>query len=242
MILYPAIDIKGGRCVRLRQGRMEDATVYGDDPSAMARRWASEGAEALHIVDLDGAMEGEPKNAEAVAAVRQAVAVPIQVGGGIRSLEAAALYLDQGVETVIVGTRAAVDADFLASLSSAYPGRVAVGIDARDGLVALKGWTEVSELPASELARRVQDLGASRIIYTDIARDGMLTGPNVEATRALAQSVSLPVIASGGVGSLEDVQRLKALEADGVAGIIVGKALYEKTLSLAEALKALAQG
>lgn len=242
MILYPAIDIKGGRCVRLRQGRMEDATVYGDDPSAMARRWVSEGAEALHIVDLDGAMEGQPKNAEAVVAVRQAVSVPIQVGGGIRSLEAAALYLDQGLETVIVGTRAAVDADFLSSLSSAYPGRVAVGIDARDGLVALKGWTEVSELPAAELARRVQDLGASRIIYTDIARDGMLTGPNVEATRALARSVSMPVIASGGVGSIEDIQKLKALEADGVAGIIVGKALYEETLSLAKALSVLAEG
>ncbi len=241
MILYPAIDIQGGRCVRLVQGRMEESTVYGDDPAAMARRWMDHGAEALHIVDLDGAKEGEPVNVEPVLAVRRAVELPLQVGGGIRSLEAAASYLEAGVERVIVGTRAAVDEAFLASLCSAHPGRVAVGIDARDGRVALKGWTEVSALEAVELARRVEDLGASAVIYTDIARDGMLAGPNVEATRALARSVSLPVIASGGVATLEDLRRIKGLESDGVQGVIVGKALYEETLSLADALSVLAE-
>lgn len=220
---------------------MEEATVYGEDPSAMARRWVAEGAGALHVVDLDGAMEGEPRNVESVLAIRESVAVPVQVGGGIRSLEAAALYLDRGVDTVIVGTRAAVDSQFLASLCSAHPGRVAVGIDARDGRVALKGWREVSELDAVELALRVQDLGASKIIYTDILRDGMLTGPNVEATGALARRVGLPVVASGGVGTLEDLRRLKALEPEGVEGIVIGKALYEKTISLPEALAALAE-
>lgn len=241
MIIYPAIDIKGGKCVRLLQGRMDDVTVYGDDPAAMARRWVEEGAEALHIVDLDGARDGRPVNLDSVLSVRAAVDVPLQVGGGIRSMEAAASYLGEGLDRVIIGTRAAVDAEFLASLCASYPGRVAVGIDARDGRVALKGWTEVTELEAVELALRVQDLGASTIIYTDIARDGMLQGPNIEATGALARRVSIPVIASGGVSRLEDIRRLKRLERDGVEGIIVGKALYEAAISLAEALAALVE-
>lgn len=236
MMLYPAIDIQGGRCVRLVQGRMDEATVYGEDPSAMARRWVAEGAQALHIVDLDGAREGRPQNGEAVLAIRRAVSVPLQVGGGLRTSEAAASYLDAGVDRVVVGTRAALDGEFLAELCEAHPGRVAVGIDARDGRVALKGWTEVIALEALELARRAEDLGASSIIYTDIARDGTLSGPNVEAVGALARDVSLPVIASGGVATVEDLRRLKALEADGVEGVIVGKALYEETLTVAEAL------
>ena len=240
-MLYPAIDIQGGRCVRLVQGRMEEATVYGDDPAAMARRWVAEGAEALHIVDLDGAREGQPQNGEAVLAIRRAVAVPLQVGGGLRSREAAAAYLDVGVERVVLGTRAAVDGEFLAEICAAHPGRVAVGIDARDGQVALKGWTEVIPLEAPELARRAEDLGAAAVIYTDIARDGTLSGPNVEAVSSLARQVTLPVIASGGVATVEDLRRLKALEADGVEGVIVGKALYEETLTVAEALAALAE-
>ncbi|MEE9519286.1 MAG: 1-(5-phosphoribosyl)-5-[(5-phosphoribosylamino)methylideneamino]imidazole-4-carboxamide isomerase, partial [bacterium] len=234
MILYPAIDIQGGRCVRLFQGRMEEATVYGDDPAAMARRWVDEGAGALHVVDLDGARNGRPQNVDEVLAIRRAVAVPIQVGGGLRSHEAAVAYLEAGIERVVLGTRAAVDADFLAELCAAHPGRVAVGIDARDGLVALKGWTEIIPLEADELARRVENIGASAIIYTDIARDGTLTGPNVEAVAAVARVVALPVIASGGVATVEDLRSLKALAADGVEGVIVGKALYEGTVSVAE--------
>ncbi|MCZ6701253.1 MAG: 1-(5-phosphoribosyl)-5-[(5-phosphoribosylamino)methylideneamino]imidazole-4-carboxamide isomerase [bacterium] len=241
MILYPAIDIQGGRCVRLFQGRMEEATVYGDDPAAMARRWVDEGAGALHVVDLDGARNGRPQNVDEVLAIRSAVAVPIQVGGGLRSHEAAAAYLEAGIERVVLGTRAAVDADFLAELCAAHPGRVAVGIDARDGLVALKGWTEIIPLEADELARRVENIGASAIIYTDIARDGTLTGPNVEAVAAVARGVALPVIASGGVATVEDLRSLKALAADGVEGVIVGKALYEGTVSVAEALSALSE-
>lgn len=241
MMLYPAIDIQGGRCVRLVQGRMEEATVYGEDPAAMARRWVAEGAEALHIVDLDGAREGQPQNGEAVLAIRRAVAVPLQVGGGLRSREAAAAYLDAGVERVVLGTRAAVDGEFLAEICTAHPGRVAVGIDARDGQVALKGWTELIPLEALELARRAEELGAAAVIYTDIARDGTLSGPNVEAVSSLARQVTLPVIASGGVATVEDLRRLKALEADGVEGVIVGKALYEETLTVAEALAALAE-
>ncbi|MFB3072385.1 MAG: 1-(5-phosphoribosyl)-5-[(5-phosphoribosylamino)methylideneamino]imidazole-4-carboxamide isomerase [bacterium] len=241
MILYPAIDIQGGRCVRLFQGRMEEATVYGDDPAAMARRWVDEGAGALHVVDLDGARNGRPQNVDEVLAIRRAVAVPIQVGGGLRSHEAAAAYLEAGIERVVLGTRAAVDADFLAELCAAHPGRVAVGIDARDGLVALKGWTEIIPLEADELARRVENIGASAIIYTDIARDGTLTGPNVEAVAAVARGVALPVIASGGVATVEDLRSLKALAADGVEGVIVGKALYEGTVSVAEALSALSE-
>lgn len=240
-MLYPAIDIQGGRCVRLVQGRMEEATVYGDDPAAMARRWVAEGAEALHIVDLDGAREGQPQNGEAVLAIRRAVAVPLQVGGGLRSREAAAAYLDAGVERVVLGTRAAVDGEFLAEICAAHPGRVVVGIDVRDGRVALKGWTEVIPLEAPELARRAENLGAAAVIYTDIARDGTLSGPNVEAVSSLARQVSLPVIASGGVATVEDLRRLKALEADGVEGVIVGKALYEETLTVAEALAVLAE-
>ncbi|MEE9197221.1 MAG: 1-(5-phosphoribosyl)-5-[(5-phosphoribosylamino)methylideneamino]imidazole-4-carboxamide isomerase, partial [bacterium] len=211
-MLYPAIDIQGGRCVRLVQGRMEEATVYGEDPAAMARRWVAEGAEALHIVDLDGALEGQPQNGEAVLAIRRAVAVPLQVGGGLRSREAAAAYLDAGVERVVLGTRAAVDGEFLAEICAAHPGRVVVGIDARDGQVALKGWTEVIPLEPPELARRAEDLGAAAVIYTDIARDGTLSGPNVEAVSSLARQVTLPVIASGGVATVEDLRRLKALE------------------------------
>ena len=241
MILYPAIDIQGGRCVRLFQGRMEEATVYGDDPAAMARRWVDEGAGALHVVDLDGARNGRPQNVDEVLAIRSAVAVPIQVGGGLRSHEAAAAYLEAGIERVVLGTRAAVDADFLAELCAAHPGRVAVGIDARDGRVALKGWTEIIPLKADELARRVENIGASAIIYTDIARDGTLTGPNVEAVAAVARGVALPVIASGGVATVEDLRSLKALAADGVEGVIVGKALYEGTVSVAEALSALSE-
>ena len=241
MILYPAIDIQGGRCVRLFQGRMEEATVYGDDPAAMARRWVDEGAGALHVVDLDGARNGRPQNVDEVLAIRSAVAVPIQVGGGLRSHEAATAYLEAGIERVVLGTRAAVDADFLAELCAAHPGRVAVGIDARDGLVALKGWTEIIPLEADELARRVENIGASAIIYTDIARDGTLTGPNVEAVAAVARGVALPVIASGGVATVEDLRSLKALAADGVEGVIVGKALYEGTVSVAEALSALSE-
>ena len=240
-MLYPAIDIQEGRCVRLVQGRMEEATVYGEDPAAMARRWVAEGAEALHIVDLDGAREGQPQNSEAVLAIRRAVAVPLQVGGGLRSREAAAAYLDAGVERVVLGTRAAVDGEFLAEICAAHPGRVAVGIDARDGQVALKGWTEVIPLDAPELARRAEDLGAAAVIYTDIARDGTLSGPNVEAVSSLARQVTLPVIASGGVATVEDLRRLKALEADGVEGVIVGKALYEETLTVAEALAVLTE-
>ena len=233
MLIIPATDLKDGACVRLRQGRMDEATVFGNDPLAMATRWVQEGARRLHLVDLNGAFAGEPVNAAAVRAITGAFPeLPVQIGGGIRSRDTAARYLDMGVRWVIIGTQAVKDPDFVAALCAEFPGHVIVGIDARDGMVATEGWAEVSAVRAVDLAQRFREAGVSAIVYTDIARDGMLSGVNLEATRELAEQGGIPVIASGGVATLADVQALAAIEKTGICGAITGRAIYEGTLDL----------
>ncbi len=237
MILYPAIDLKDGACVRLLRGDMAKATVFGPDPAAQAAAFAAAGAEWLHLVDLDGAFAGAPVNAAAVQAILQAVAVPCQLGGGIRDLATVEMWLSRGVARVILGTVAVENPGLVAQAARAFPGRVAVGIDARDGRVATRGWAEVTEVQATDLARRLQDAGVAALIYTDIDRDGAMGGPNIRATEALARAVGIPVIASGGVSRMDD---LLALRATGViAGAISGRALYEGALDLTAALAAL---
>ncbi|WP_025322697.1 1-(5-phosphoribosyl)-5-[(5-phosphoribosylamino)methylideneamino]imidazole-4-carboxamide isomerase [Deferrisoma camini] len=241
MLVIPAIDLKGGRCVRLRQGRMDEATVYGDDPAAVARRWAEAGARRIHVVDLDGAFAGRPENREAIRAIRRAVDVPIELGGGIRDRATAEALFAEGVDYVILGTAALEDPDLVARLAEAHPERVLVGIDARAGRVAVRGWADVTDVAAEDLARDLAGRGAAGFIFTDIERDGMQTGVNLEATAAFARAAGRPVIASGGVSTLRDIERLIPLEAHGVVGVITGRALYEGTLDLAEAI-AVAQG
>ncbi|MBI1815554.1 MAG: 1-(5-phosphoribosyl)-5-[(5-phosphoribosylamino)methylideneamino]imidazole-4-carboxamide isomerase [Deltaproteobacteria bacterium] len=238
MLIIPAIDLKGGRCVRLLRGEMAAETVYGDDPIAMGRRWVSEGAEYLHVVDLDGAVSGAPVNGDAIAALCAALPIPIEVGGGVRTVERAAQLLAAGADRVIFGTAALAHPEVVALACERFPGRIAVGIDARDGKVAVQGWTETSQTTAIDLARRVEAFGVVRIIYTDISRDGTQQGVNVEATRALADAITIPVIASGGVGSLADITALLPCAAAGVAAVIVGRALYTGAVKLAEAIAA----
>jgi phosphoribosylformimino-5-aminoimidazole carboxamide ribotide isomerase len=239
MILYPAIDLKGGQCVRLRQGDMAQATLFNSDPADQARRFAAAGAEWIHVVDLDGAFAGHAVNAAAVEAILAAVANrPCQLGGGIRDLAAIEGWLARGVSRVILGTVAVRDPDLVRQACRQFPGRVAVGIDAKGGHVAVEGWAETSELTVAELALRFEDAGVAAIIHTDIDRDGLLQGVNVEATAALARRVKTPVIASGGVAGLEDLRRL--LEAGSIAGVVAGRALYDGRLILEEALALLA--
>ena len=236
MLVIPAIDLKQGRCVRLRQGRMEEATVFGDDPLAMAQRWVDAGAQRLHIVDLDGAFADLRRNAEAIAGICQAHPhLPVQVGGGIRDVDTIDDYLQAGVRFVIIGTQAVRDPQFARAACGAFPGRVIVGLDARDGRVAVQGWAESSTLTALELALSLQGVGVVAIVYTDIGRDGMLQGVNSQATAALAGAIDIPVIASGGVSNLDDIRRLQQVAVHGIEGVIVGRALYEGTLDLAEA-------
>ena len=236
MILYPAIDLKEGRCVRLRQGDMAQATVFSDDPAAQAKDFAEAGFAWLHIVDLDGALAGRPANGAAVEAILQAVSSPIQLGGGIRDLATAESWLDRGVRRVILGTAAVRDPGFVRAAAKAFPERVAVGIDARDGKVAVEGWAETSELAATALARRFEDSGVAAIIYTDIARDGMLAGLNLEATLALAAGIGIPVIASGGLASMADIERLAEPRCAALGGAIAGRALYDGRIDAEEAL------
>jgi phosphoribosylformimino-5-aminoimidazole carboxamide ribotide isomerase len=236
MILFPAIDLKGGQCVRLLRGEMSAATVFNDDPAAQARDFAAAGFEYLHVVDLDGAFAGRSVNAAAVAAIAGATSLPVQLGGGIRDAAAIAYWLDHGVTRVILGTVALRDPDLVKRACRAHPGRIVVGIDARDGKVAVEGWAETSEMTALDLARRFEDAGAAAIVYTDIDRDGALVGANVEATAALARRLTTPVIASGGVAALADLAALKAEEAAGIAGVICGRALYDGRIDLAAAL------
>lgn len=238
MLVIPAIDLKKGKVVRLEQGRMDRDKQYSDDPAAMARRFAGLGAELIHVVDLDGAFAGEPKNAESVTAIAAASPAPIELGGGIRDLATIAWYLERGVSRVILGTVAHKNPELVAKACREFPGKIVVGIDAKDGLVSIRGWAEITDLPATELARSYQDMGIAAIIYTDISRDGMLSGPSIESTAALARSVKVPVIASGGVATIEHVRALAAHEQDGIAGVITGKAVYEGTLDLAAAIKA----
>jgi phosphoribosylformimino-5-aminoimidazole carboxamide ribotide isomerase len=234
VLLIPAIDLKDGRCVRLRQGRMEEETVFSDDPVRMAARWSSAGARRLHLVDLNGAFAGEPVNGAAIHAIAARYPqLPIQVGGGIRDEATIAAYLDAGVSYCIIGTQAVMEPSLVARACREFPGRIIVGLDARDGQVAIKGWSEITAHRVVDLAARFAEDGVSAIVYTDIGRDGMLTGPNVEATRALAASVSTPVIASGGISSLEDIRSLCGAAHSGIFGAITGRAIYEGTLDFA---------
>lgn len=236
MLMIPAIDLKDGHCVRLRQGLMDDATDYGDDPVAMARRWVDAGARRLHLVDLNGAFAGTPVNGAAVTAIAKAFPqLPIQIGGGIRSAETIEAYLAAGVSYVIIGTKAVKEPAFVAEVCKAFPGHIIVGLDAKDGLVATDGWAEVSTIRATELAKRFEQDGVSAIVYTDISRDGMLQGVNVDATLAMARASRIPVIASGGITDLNDIRALKAVAGEGILGAITGRAIYEGTLDLAEA-------
>lgn len=240
MLLIPAIDLKNGQCVRLRQGKMDDVTVFSTDPVAVARRWADEGAQRLHVVDLDGAIKGQPVNLKVVEKIVAAVKVPVQVGGGIRDEDTVQRLLNAGVQYVMVGTKAVTAPHFLHDLCIEYPRHIIVSIDARDGRVALNGWAKLTGHDAIETAQHCERDGAEAIVYTDIARDGMMNGFNVEATRALARSIKTPVFASGGVSSVADLAALKELEGDGVTGCVVGRALYEGSLTVKDALKALA--
>ncbi|CBL44309.1 1-(5-phosphoribosyl)-5-[(5-phosphoribosylamino)methylideneamino] imidazole-4-carboxamide isomerase [gamma proteobacterium HdN1] len=236
MLVIPAIDLKEGKCVRLRQGRMEDSTVFSDDPVEVALRWINEGARRLHLVDLDGAFEGKPVNAAIVNAIAQrAPKLPIQIGGGIRSLETIEAYLKAGVRYAILGTKAVKEPGFVATACKAFPGHIIVGIDAKDGMVATDGWAEVSTLRADEVARRFEEDGVESIVYTDISRDGMMQGVNVEATASLAKAVRIPIIASGGITNMADIQALAAQASVGILGAITGRAIYEGSLDLREA-------
>lgn len=236
MLVIPAIDLKDGQCVRLKQGRMEDSTTYGEDPVAMAQRWVDAGARRLHLVDLNGAFEGRPVNADAVRAIAARFPdLPIQIGGGIRNREVIQSYLDAGVSWVIIGTQAVRDPDFVRQMCKEFPGHIMVGLDARDGYVATDGWAEVSTMRAVDLARHFAEDGVSAIIYTDISRDGMMNGVNVESTVEMASHGGVPVIASGGVTDIEDVQKLADVAAAGIIGAITGRAIYEDRLDLAEA-------
>jgi phosphoribosylformimino-5-aminoimidazole carboxamide ribotide isomerase len=237
MLLIPAIDLKAGKCVRLRQGRMDDVTVFSDDPVAMARRWADEGAERLHLVDLDGAIKGEPVNLKVVEDIAAAIDIPVQVGGGIRDEDTVQRYLNAGVQYVIIGTKAVNAPHFLHDLCLEFPRHIIVGLDAKDGRVALNGWTKVTAHDVIETAIHCERDGVEAIIYTDIGRDGMMQGFNAESTGKLARAIKTPVFASGGVTSLDDIRRLRELEGDGVAGAIIGRALYENSFSLADAVK-----
>jgi len=236
MLIIPAIDLKDGKCVRLRQGRMEDSTVFGDDPVDMARRWVEAGARRLHLVDLNGAFAGEPVNGEIVQAIaRRYPDLPIQIGGGIRSPETIEAYLQAGVSWVIIGTKAVREPEFVSEMCRQFPGHIIVGLDARDGRVATDGWAEVSGVRAVDLAKRFAGDGVHAIVYTDIARDGMMQGVNVEATAVLAEEAGIPVIASGGVTDMGDIRRLAAVADKGILGAITGRAIYEGTLDVAEA-------
>lgn len=235
MIIIPAIDLKDGRCVRLLQGRKEDATVYSNDPVETAKRWESCGASLLHIVDLDGAFTGEQKNIESIRRIREAVKMQIEVGGGIRDTNRIDLLISTGIDRVILGTAAIEMPALVKEACKKYQERVLVGIDAKDGLVAVKGWVEVTTVKAKELALRMQGYGAAGIIYTDISKDGMMTGPNIEATREMVEALNIPVIASGGVSSIDDIKKLMGIK--GLLGAITGKAIYSGAIDLKEAIK-----
>ncbi|PPR22994.1 MAG: 1-(5-phosphoribosyl)-5-[(5-phosphoribosylamino)methylideneamino] imidazole-4-carboxamide isomerase [Alphaproteobacteria bacterium MarineAlpha10_Bin2] len=240
MILYPAIDLKDGQCVRLVRGEMAHATVFSDDPAAQARSFADAGFAWIHVVDLNGAFAGRPVNGDAVDAILAAVTIPVQLGGGIRDMDTIEYWLARGVARVILGTIALRDPELVRTACRTHPGHIAVGIDARDGRVAVEGWAETSDTDAPKLAQQFEDAGVTAIIYTDIGRDGALEGPNVDATAALARGITTPVIASGGVSSHADLQALKAEESTGIEGVICGRALYDGRIEPATALALLA--
>jgi phosphoribosylformimino-5-aminoimidazole carboxamide ribotide isomerase len=242
MIVIPAIDLKEGKCVRLEQGLMERDTVFNERPADQAREWESQGGELLHIVDLDGAFAGVPRNREAIASIVESISIPTQLGGGIRDIETIEAYLELGIGRVILGTAAIRTPELVVEGCRLFPGRIVVGIDAKNGMVAVQGWAEVTGISAVELARRFEGNGVAAIIYTDISRDGMMAGPNIEATRKLAESVKIPIIASGGVSTLADIQNLMAIESSGVTGVITGKAIYTGAFRLADAIELTRKG
>ena len=237
MEIIPAIDLKGGKCVRLLQGDMERDTVFSDDPVAMAKKWEDAGAPRLHVVDLDGAFKGEPANRRIIEQIVDALHIPVQVGGGIRDLETVGSYVEAGVDRVILGTIAQRDPKLVVRACELFHERIVVGIDAKDGMVAVEGWAEVTSKSAMDLAAEYEDYGVAAIIYTDISRDGMMQGVNIEATRELALSVDIPIIASGGVSSIDDIKSLLPTEKDGVEGVITGRAIYSGSLDLKEAVE-----
>jgi phosphoribosylformimino-5-aminoimidazole carboxamide ribotide isomerase len=237
MLIIPAVDIKGGRCVRLLQGREDSETVFGHDPSVMAARWEAEGAQLLHVVDLDGAFKKSPQNIEAIQRIVDSVDIPIQLGGGIRNMETVSMFLNLGVKRVIIGTEAIRNPGLVEEACRAFPDQIIAGIDAREGMVAIEGWTETTEREAIEVARSFDALGLAGIVFTDIHKDGMQSGPNIKETKKLAESVSTPIIASGGVNDINDIRALVAIESAGVVGVITGRALYEGTLVLKDALE-----
>ncbi len=238
MLLIPAIDLKEGKCVRLRQGRMEDDTVFSDDPVAVAGRWVEAGAKRLHLVDLDGAFAGKPKNAEIIHAIVEAYPdVPVQIGGGIRDEDTIQAYLEAGVQYVIIGTKAVSEPHFVRDVAIEFPGHIIIGLDAKDGRVAIDGWSKLSRHDVVDLAQKFEANGVSAIIYTDISRDGMMQGVNVEATAKLARSVNIPIIASGGITNIDDIKALGEVAHEGIMGAITGRAIYEGTLDFAEAEK-----
>ena len=238
MLIIPAIDIKNGKCVRLKQGRMSDETIFSDKPEEMAKKWFDCGAERLHLVDLDGAVSGKPVNRETISRIVESVPIPVELGGGVRDMVTLRAYFDLGLQYVILGTVAHKDPDFVKEACRLYPGQIILGIDARNNRIAVEGWTEEIDLTPAALAERFENDGLAAIIYTDINRDGMRTGCNVEATGALAGTTRVPVIASGGISEIDDVLRILPLAADGVMGLITGRALYDGSLDLAAAIKA----
>ncbi|AYH42613.1 1-(5-phosphoribosyl)-5-[(5-phosphoribosylamino)methylideneamino]imidazole-4-carboxamide isomerase [Azoarcus sp. DN11] len=237
MLLIPAIDLKDGQCVRLKQGEMDDATVFSEQPAAMARHWIDLGARRLHLVDLNGAFAGKPKNGTAIRAIVDEVGddIPVQLGGGIRDLDTIEHYLDNGISYIIIGTAAVKNPGFLHDACGAFPGHIIVGLDAKDGKVAVDGWSKMTGHDVVDLAKKYEDYGVEGVIYTDIGRDGMLSGVNIEATVRLAQALRIPVIASGGIASLADIDALCAVESEGITGAITGRAIYEGTLDFAAA-------
>jgi phosphoribosylformimino-5-aminoimidazole carboxamide ribotide isomerase len=235
MLVIPAIDLKDGQCVRLLQGKKDAVTAYSNDPAKTAKRWESYGAKLIHIVDLDGAFTGRQTNLDAIIKIRQSVKIPLQVGGGIRNIGNVMNLFSAGIDRIIIGTAAIEDPEFLTYACRNYPGKVLIGIDAKDGMVAIKGWEEVTSLSAKDLVRRLEIFGVAGIVYTDISRDGMLSGPNIEATRAIVEGVKIPVIASGGVSCIDDIKNLMQIE--NLWGVITGKAIYAGAMDLKEAIR-----
>ena len=236
MIIIPAIDLKEGKCVRLEQGLMDKATIYSVDPGTTAKHWEAQGAEILHVVDLDGAFAGAPKNLQAITQIRDSVSMPIEVGGGIRDMGMVTKLVSIGIDRIILGTAAIQNPAFVQAACTVYPGKIIVGIDAKNGMVAIKGWAEVTQVKAVDLAQQMQGYGVIAVIYTDISRDGMLSGPNIEATRTLAEALDIPVIASGGVSTIKDIQALIDIQHAGIQGVVVGKSIYTGSLNLKQAI------
>lgn len=237
MLIIPAIDLKDGQCVRLSQGRMERATIYSQDPAEIAGRWQAKGAQRLHIVDLDGAVAGKPVNKKVIKTILSAITIPVQLGGGIRDIKTIEEYLDSGIDSIILGTAAIKDPMLLEESCKKFPGKIIIGIDARDGMVSIQGWTEKTSVSAVDFAQKLDSSAVKAIVFTDIKRDGMLVGPNIESTARLAGAVSIPVIASGGVANIDDIKKLLKIESAGVEGVIIGRALYTGDIDLKECIE-----